>query len=79
MVLNASRADEPIVVHLHHNTAADRAKLASHNCFVFGIWNFEDYEDKIVLPDICPAFLLLLNAPRKTSIDFIQRRNLSYA
>ncbi|KJA24175.1 hypothetical protein HYPSUDRAFT_535655 [Hypholoma sublateritium FD-334 SS-4] len=72
-------ADERVVVHLLHNTPRDRAKLSSHNCFVFGIWNFEDKEDKIILPDICPAFLLQLNAPPKVSIDLIESSNFSPA
>ena len=66
--------DERIVVHLFHNTAEDRAKLASHNCFVFGIWNFEEneIESEIILPNICPAFLLQLNVPGKVSIDLME-------
>ncbi len=64
-------ADEPVIVHLLHNSAEHRAKLASNNCFVFGIWNFVDKEDEIILPNICPAFLLQLKAPPRVSFDLI--------
>ncbi|KJA20146.1 hypothetical protein HYPSUDRAFT_830080 [Hypholoma sublateritium FD-334 SS-4] len=73
-------ADERVVVPLLHNSAVDRAKFASHNCFVFGIWNFKDKKDEITLPDICPAFLLQLQVPTTVSIDLIESTgNLSPA
>lgn len=47
----------PVFVSLLNDKVQDRTAFKSSNCFVFGIWTFEDRETEVIIPSQCSAFL----------------------